>query len=325
MATSEATETQQQDVPGGGGGFREDVLRGLGSDPKWLPTRFLYDRQGREFFEMISRRPEYYPREAEDEIYGYFAGEIAQSLGSGAVLIQWGPASKASVCALLDGMQDPAGYVGVGASAEMMQPVVDAVAERYPALRPVFIPTSEPVLGELPENVRSLSDTRIVFCPGGEVGNSEADVAQELLRSFHRAVGEGGKILVGVDLEKTREVVEAAYKDKAQILDRLHLNLLQRVNRELGADFDLMKFRFEIAFDPDRKCIEMFVVSMASQNVSLAGQTFELANNERIRTQVSYQYSPESFQALAHEAGASATQVWMDSGRRFAAYLLECS
>lgn len=323
MATSEATETEHHDLPGGDKAFREEVVRGLSSDPKWLPTRFLLDSRGREYFEMMCRQPGYYLREAEDEIYGYFGAEIAKSLGTGALLVQWGAASEGSVFALLDHMDEPAGYAGVSPSREMMQPLVDAVAERYPALRPVCVSSSGPVLGGLPESVNAISQTRVVFCPGPAIGDREPDEAQALLRSFQDVVGSGGKILVDVDLEKPREVVEAAYQDKAQIVDRFHLNLLHRANRELGTNFDLMKFRFGSAFDEDRQCMEMFVISMASQEVTVDGQTFQLANNERIRTQVSYKYSPERFQALAHEAGANATQLWMDSGRRFSAYLLE--
>ena len=148
---------------------------------------------------------------------------------------------------------------------------------------------------------------------------------QALLKSFQAAVGTGGNILVGVDLEKSREAVIAGYQDQSQIIDRFHLNLLQRANRDLGANFDLMKFRFELKFNADRGCIEMFVVSMAGQKVKLDDQTFELANNERIRTQVSYKYSQEKFQALAHEAGSGATQLWVDSEKRFSIYLLEAS
>jgi len=325
MATSEATETERRDVPGGDTPFREEVIRGLTSEAKWLPTRFLYDRRGLELYEMLRRQPDYYPRAAEDEIYGYFGAEIAKALGSGVLLVQWGGATESSVFALLDNMEEPAGYVGVGASPEMMQPLVDAVAGRYPTLRPVSIVSDGSRLGELPDAVKEIGENTVVFCPGGAIGDCEAADAQALLRSFESVVGQGGKILAGVDLEKPREIVEAAYRDKAQIVDRLHLNLLRRSNRELGANFDLMKFRFESAFDPDRQCMEMFVVSMASQKVSLDGHTFRLANNERIRTQVSYKYSQERFQALAHEAGASATQLWMDSGRRFSAYLLEAS
>jgi uncharacterized SAM-dependent methyltransferase len=227
------------------------------------------------------------------------------------------------VFALLDNMEEPAGYVGVGASREVMQPLVDAVAERFPALRPVSIASDDLVLGDLPDSVKGISESRVVFCPGGVIGDCEAEDGQALLKSFQSVVGPGGKILVGVDLEKPREAILAAYQDQSQIIDRFHLNMLQRANSELGANFDLMKFRFESRFDSDRGCIEMFVVSMARQTVKLDDQTFQLANNERILTQVSYKYSQERFQALAHEAGASATQLWVDSEKRVSTYLLE--
>jgi uncharacterized SAM-dependent methyltransferase len=221
-------------------------------------------------------------------------------------------------------MEEPAGYIGIAPSAEeTMKTLMNKVADRYPTLRPVSVSPAGAVLGGLPESVTGISQRRVVFCPGGVIGDCEPEEAQALLRSFESVVGSGGKIIVGVDLEKPREMLEAAYRDKAQIMDRFHLNLLRRANRELGTNFDLMKFRYEAAFDPDRQCMEMFVVSMARQEVSLDGHKFPLANNERIRTQVSYKYSQERFQALAHEAGASATKVWMDSGQRFSAYLLE--
>jgi dimethylhistidine N-methyltransferase len=325
MPTSEATKTEHHDLPGRGGDFREEVLRGLGSAPKWLPGRFVFDKRGGELHAMLCRQPEYYLREAEDEIYGYFGGEIARAVGSGALLVQWGPASEATVFALLDNLGEPAGYVAVGPSREVMQPLVDAVADRFPTLRPVCVSTTSPVLDALPQSVTAISQSRVVFCPGGAIGDRETDEARALVRSFQDVVGPGGKILVGVDLDKPREEILPAYSDKAQLMDRLHLNLLRRANSELGADFDLMKFRYQAAFDGEKHSVEQFVVSMASQRVSLDGKTFHLANNERIRTQVSYKLTQEQFQALAHEWGASATQLWMDSRQRFSTYLLESS
>jgi dimethylhistidine N-methyltransferase len=325
MPTSEAMETEHHDLPGEGGDFREEVLRGLGSDPKWLPGRFLFDQRAQELYGLLCRQPEYYLRAAEDEIYGYFGGEIARAVGKGALLVQWGDASEATVFALLDNLEEPAGYVAVGPSRELMQPLVDRVADRYPTLRPVCVTTSGPVLDALPESVTGISPNRVVFCPGGAIGDRETAEAQALVRSFQAVVGRGGKILVGVDLQKPREELLAAYGDKTQLMDRLHLNLLQRANRELGANFDLMKFRYQVVVEAEGRQVEQFVVSMASQSVSLDGQRFHLANNERIRTQVSHKFTQEQFQSLAHEWGASATQLWMDSRQRFSTYLLESS
>jgi uncharacterized SAM-dependent methyltransferase len=200
---------------------------------------------------------------------------------------------------------------------------MDSATERYPGLPTACVSADPSRLRDLPDPVKRLAEKRVLFCPGGMIGDFEYQEARELLDSFRGAAGPEGKILVGVDLAKPAEVLEKAYRDKAQITDRFHLNILHHANRELGTDFDLMKFRFESLYNEEKGRMELYVVSMASQKVSLEGQSFALANNERIRTQFSYKYTTDQFQGLVQEAGWRAVQLWMDSRRYFAAYLLE--
>ena len=322
MAISEASRADSYDLPNESD-FRADVVGGLGADPKWLPSKYLYDSAGLKLLDLMCRQPEYYLPAAEDEIYGYFAPDIGRALGSGSVVLHTGRLSTESVRLLLDSMDTPAGYVAVGPSREALQPALDAVTDVYPALPTVCVIGGVGDLAGLPEAVRQLGENRTVFCPGGIIGDVEQAEARELLVGLAGVAGPEGKILIGVDLEKPVELLMKAYGDKAQIADRFHLNLLQRANRELGADFDLMKFRYEAAYNAEKGRMEMYVVSMASQSVSVGEETFSLANNERIRTQISYKYTTDQFQDLVTAAGLKAVQLWLDSKKYFSAYLLE--
>jgi dimethylhistidine N-methyltransferase len=320
------SSTDCYEMQNGASDFRAELIAGLSAESKWLPTAHLFSPAGSKLFDLVRRQPEYYLVEVEDEIYGYFAAEIADSLGHEALLVDLGRGGDKAgkkVCSLLDSIERPAGYVAVDASPEVLQVAIDETAERYPGL-PTACVSAEPFeLRDLPDPVKRLAENRVLFCPGGMIGDLDHLEARALLASFQAVTGADGKILMGVDLRKPADIITKAYRDKAQITDRFHLNLLRHANRELGTDFDLMKFRFDAIYDEEKGRMELYVVSMASQEVSIDGQRFAIRNNERIRTQFSYKYTTDQLQTLVQEAGWRAVQLWMDSRRYFAAYLLE--
>ena len=323
MATPRASGVDQYEMPVEAGDFRADLTDGLGSDPKTIPFKYLFDRRGSELFDLQARQPENYIGESENEIYSYFGPDIAKSLGPGVLVIEPGSGSCLKVGSLLDVLEKPAGYVAVDVSKEFMIRSVEILAERYPVLPLVCIAADYFHLEPLPGPVAALGDKRLVFFPGSTIGRYDRDVAVELLRSFRGLAGEGGKIMIGADLRKSPEIARNAHHDKGQVADRLHLNLLQRANREAGADFSLLKFRYDAAYNDDENRAETYIVSMASQKVTVGERTFAIANGERIRTSVAYQYTAEQFQEMAEDAGCRPVGLWLDSRQYFSVHLLE--
>jgi dimethylhistidine N-methyltransferase len=305
------------------GDFAADLLEGLKANPKSLPSRYLFDERGAGLFDLQSRQPENYIGESENEIYSYFGPEIVKMLGENVLLIEPGSGPSLKVGALLDVLKKPAGYVALDVARDFMIKSVEALAEKYPYLPLVCISADFFQLEPLPGPVAALGESRTVFFPGNTIGHFGHAAARSLLESFRELSGPGGKILVGVDLPKSPDLIRKAYQDQAQVADRFHLNLLARSNREGGADFDLLKFRYEAKYNEDLQRAEMYVVSMASQSVTVGGQKFEIANNERILAGCSYQYAAEQFQELAEEAGCRPVGLWLDSRHYFSVHLLE--
>lgn len=323
MSSSQASGVDHYDMLTPVSNFRADLLEGLGSDPKSISSRYLFDEKGSALFDLQSRQPENYIGEAENEVYGYFGPEIAKDLGEGVLVVEPGCGSCLKVGALLDALEKPAGYVALDVSKQFMVKAVEALSERYPYLPMVCISADFFHLEPLPGPVAALGEKRLVFFPGSTIGLFERDQAVGLLQSFKELAGPGGKILVGADLQKSPDIIMKAYTDQAQVADRFHLNLLQRANREAGANFDLLKFRYEAIYRDDVHRVEMFVVSMATQAVTVGEQRFDIANGERIRTGVAYKYTAEQFQELAEDAGCRPVGLWLDSRQYFSVHLLE--
>lgn len=323
MSSPQASGVDVYDMRTPSGDFGAELVEGLKASPKYLPSRYLFDVRGAELFDLQSRQPENYIGESENEIYSYFGSEIVKMLGENVLLIEPGSGPSLKVGALLDVLEKPAGYVAMDVAKDFMVKSVEALAEKYPYLPLVCISADFFHLEPLPGPVAALGERRTVFFPGNTIGHFDRDSARSLLASFRDLAGPGGKMLVGVDLPKDAKLIRKAYQDQAQVADRFHLNLLARANREGGADFDLLKFRYEARYNEELQRAEMYVVSMASQSVTIADQKFDIANNERILAGCSYQYATEQFQELAEEAGCRPVGLWLDSRHYFSVHLLE--
>jgi L-histidine N-alpha-methyltransferase len=300
--------------------FLRDVLDGLAREPKVLPCKYFYDARGSELFERICELEEYYPTRCEAEILRNQAAEMAALFGPRCVLIEYGSGSSRKTRLLLDRLNEPAAYVPVDISAEHLLHSARALAIRYPglAIRPVAADfTRSFSLPPLPSATR-----RVVFFSGSTVGNFHPSEAVGLLTHIARLVGTGGGLLIGVDLKKDRATLERAYDDREGVTAAFNLNLLVRINRELGADFAIDRFRHRALYDEVLGRIEMHLVSAETQPVHVADRAFQFARGESICTEYSYKYSISDFRALAARAGFTVDRVWTDEGSLYSVQYL---
>jgi dimethylhistidine N-methyltransferase len=299
--------------------FARDVIAGLSAERKALPAKYFYDDSGSALFEAITALPEYYPTRTELAILGERAGEIARLIPPGATLIEFGSGSTAKARILLDAAAISA-YVPVDISAEFLGQEAARLGRDLPRLRvlPVAADFTKPF--DLPGAIRSRA--RVGFFPGSTIGNFEPPEAARFLRHAAGLLGPGAHLIVGVDLIKDVAVLDAAYNDAAGVTAAFNLNLLRRINRELGADFDLDRFQHHAFFNRERKRIEMHLASRAAQQVRVCDRTIPFARGETIHTESSYKYGVDSFQALAAEAGWSPVAVWTDPDRYFSVHAL---
>jgi len=290
--------------------FFSDVLAGLSRPQKALPPKYFYDAKGSHLFERICRLPEYYVTRAELALTRRHLGSIARFAGKGCELIEYGSGESLKTRLLIRALR-PAAYLPVDISAAALEAATERLSREFPWLRivPVHGDFSRPV--ELP----SPRSRRLVYFPGSTIGNLTRDEAHAFL-SMSR--GQAGRMLVGVDLKKDANVLHAAYNDSRRVTAAFNLNLLARINRELGADFDLKRFSHYAFFNAALGRIEMHLVSLARQTVRLRHHRFQFDVGESIHTENSYKYSIEEFRALAAEAGFAGKKVWTDRKVLFA-------
>jgi dimethylhistidine N-methyltransferase len=295
--------------------FAHDVVAGLTARPKRLPPKYFYDQTGARLFEEITALPEYYPTRCELEILRARAPEIADLFPQGSALIEFGSGSSRKVRILLEAAPAIAAYVPVDISCEMLRQEAAHLRRDHPGLivLPVEADFTRPFT--LPTKVSGMARTG--FFPGSTIGNFEPHEACAFLRHAGRMLGRGSRLLIGVDMVKDTGVLNAAYNDRAGITARFNLNLLARINRELGGDFDLEGFRHYAFYNAERRRIEMHLVSIRRQKVRVCGHLIEFRAGETIHTENSYKYTRMSFDALARGSGWSLVSAWTDSGSNF--------
>lgn len=298
-----------------------DVLRGLQAPRKRLPSKYFYDERGSHLFEEITALPEYYPTRAELEILDTQKAAIAGVLAPDAVLVEFGSGSTAKVRRVLAAVPNLACYVPIDISGEFIEGEARALRADFPQLRvlPVVADFTRPFT--LPAEIEGRM--RVGFFPGSTIGNFEPLEALAFLGHARRMLGAGSRFIAGVDLVKEIRVLEAAYDDTAGVTAAFNMNLLTRINRELGADFDLAKFRHLACFDPVRSRIEMHLRSLERQVVHVLGEDIAFAEGETIHTENSYKYTLERFRRLATEAGWLPTDAWTDAAGRFSVHVLD--
>jgi L-histidine N-alpha-methyltransferase len=291
--------------------FRTDVLRGLSTPNKRLASKYLYDNTGSKLFEQICDLPEYYLTRTEFGIMRRHAREMAQGLGPDCLLIEYGSGSGSKTRILLDELPTPAAYVPVDIARKQLLDAAAALSADYPTLevKPVCADFTQDFA--LPE-IRRRPRRRAVYFPGSTIGNLTPDEAHALLVRTARLCGRGGAMLLGADLKKDRNVLEAAYNDRAGVTAAFNLNLLSRINRELGAQFVLEQFSHRALFNEDESRIEMHLVSRRDQRVLVAGREIAFAHGESICTEYSYKHSLENLRAITRSAGFVAANTWLD-------------
>jgi L-histidine Nalpha-methyltransferase len=302
--------------------FLEDVLAGLRREPKTLPCKYFYDAEGSKLFDQICTLPEYYPTRCELGILRAHAADMAACLGPETMLIEYGSGSSVKTRLLLDRLARPAAYVPVDISREHMLDAASALRLDYAGLEiaPVWADFTEPFA--LPRLSRRAA-RRAVYFPGSTIGNFAEDGALSLMADVARRVGPGGAFLVGVDLKKDPLVLERAYDDAAGVTAAFNLNLLARMNRELGADFQLERFRHRARWVEAAGRVEMHLVSRVEQRVRIGRHTVRFARGESICTEHSHKYSLDGFARLARRAGLAVRRVWTDRAARFSVQYLE--
>jgi len=301
--------------------FRAEVLAGLSQVSKQLPPKFFYDRHGSELFDAITELPEYYPTRTEIGILQKHGETIADLLGQDCLLLELGSGSSKKIRVLLDALK-PSIYMPVDISREHLLGSVEALLADYPALEIHAVCADYTAAFDLPCCPDHLS--RVLFYPGSSIGNFEPSGAVELLRRMAQHLEEGGRMLIGVDLKKDVELLNAAYNDSQQLTAAFNLNMLHRINRELEADFDVQAFTHHAFYNEREGRVEMHLVSREVQAVTVAGQLFEFAAGETIHTENSYKYSVEEFLALAEKAGFVSEKVWTDDDKLFSVHCIRC-
>jgi dimethylhistidine N-methyltransferase len=320
LARNLTSVAEKFEVTGTTASFAADVVAGLTATPKRLPPKYFYDHAGSELFERITELPEYYPTRTETAILTERAGDIAKLVPSGAALVEFGSGSSTKTRIVLHEAKSLAAYVPVDISAEFLRQQADALRAEFPdvAMLPVAADFSKPF--DLPTAAHELP--RAGFFPGSTIGNFEPHEACSLLRHAARVLGRGSVLIVGVDLVKDTNVLQAAYNDKQGVTAAFNMNLLKRINNELGAKIDLSTFEHHAFFNRERSRIEMHLASHKRQRFKVCGECVDFRAGETIHTENSYKYTVESFGALARGAGWAQTQVWTDAKKYFSVHVL---
>jgi dimethylhistidine N-methyltransferase len=306
----------------------DDVVRGLTARPRKLPPKYFYDQRGAELFERITALEAYYPTRTELGILRAHGDEIARELGTGVRLVEFGSGSGEKTRVLLQHLREPAGYVPVDISRAQLVDFAIDVAKRFPGLEVTPVCADYTQEFQLPPGPREV-ERCVAFFPGSTIGNFESDEARSFLCRVRRLVGADGGLLIGFDLLKDVEVMERAYNDPEGVTAEFNLNLLVRINRECGADFDVGSFRHEARFDPEERRIEMRLVSDGAQMVRIFSDgrdavpvTIDFAAGEYIVTEYSQKYDLPAIHSLAESAGWEVHRLWTDPDRWFAVVLL---
>jgi len=298
-----------------------EVLRGLRSPQKELPCKLLYDEIGSQLFEEITTLDDYYPTRVELRIMRTASAEMAARIGPDCVLIEYGSGSSTKTPLLLEQLVRPAAYVPLDISRELLELSAAALAETFPTLRVVPVHADYTATLELPADLPR--GRCVAYYPGSTIGNFVPEDARRFLARIGEVCGPDGGLLLGVDLKKDPLMLHRAYNDALGVTAAFNLNILARLNRELGANFDLRQFRHYAFYNPVFERVEMHLVSLAEQTVTVAGVVIPFDRGESIWTEASYKYTPREFAALAAGAGWQVTQYWTDDRGLFSVQYLE--
>jgi dimethylhistidine N-methyltransferase len=294
------------------------IWAGLLQPQAQISPKYLYDVLGSRLFEAICALPEYYPTRTEAGIFDLHIDEIVRSTGRGGTLIDLGAGNCAKAAHLFPELR-PGQYVAVDISGDFLHDSVDALRRRFPQIDMTEVVQDFSTTLSLPESVRR--EKRLFFYPGSSIGNFAPPQALEFLRRVHsecrQSANTGGGLLIGVDLIKDKNILDAAYDDAIGVTAAFNLNLLLHVNRLLCADFNVRDWQHRAFFDPVLSRIEMHLVARRAVTVSWHGGLRDFTQGESIHTENSYKYTQQGFLALLAEAGFENIRTWTDPNNWF--------
>jgi len=298
-----------------------EIVDGLSAKQKQISPKYFYDERGSQLFDEITRLPEYYLTNTELRIMRDNIDEIVALVGEQASLIEFGSGSSLKTRILLEHLSELAAYVPVDISEEHLHASADRIRDQFPNIDvlPVVADFTQafalPTPGIMP--VRN-----IVYFPGSTIGNFEHEMAMALLQVMYQEAGKGGALLIGVDLQKDPDIIENAYNDSAGITANFNLNMLQHLNRDYGANFDLKAFAHSANYDSDKGRVVIKLISQADQSFQLGDTAFNIADGEAILTEYSHKYTLGGFAAMAGAAGFTVEKIWTDAERLFSVQFL---
>lgn len=288
----------------------DEVISGLVKQQKQLPSKYFYDQCGSDLFEQISYLDEYYLTDCEKEILKENIKEIAEYIGSNVMLIELGSGNSYKTRFLLEELSEMSTYIPVDISEEYLLKTVNQLRLEYPKISiiPIFADYTShfdlPVSG-------SDNQKQIVFFPGSTIGNFDLKEVRSFLSNIAEIIAEDSEMLIGVDLKKEAEVLEAAYNDQQGITAQFNKNIIKHINRKLGADFTIDKFKHKAFYNEQAGRVEMHLVSAEQQTVTIDDTVFQFEEGESIHTENSYKYSIDEFEELVSE-WYNVKKVWTD-------------
>lgn len=292
-----------------------EVIDGFERPQKQLPCKLFYDKMGSQLFDQITRLDEYYPTRTEVAIMEQNINCICSVLGEKCLLIELGSGSSIKIRLLLENLINPAGYVPIDISEEHLTDSAQILARDYPRLRimPVYADYTQhfslPVF-DFPYS------RKVVYYPGSTIGNFPPESARRFVNRVAQWAGQGSGLLIGVDLIKDVKTLEEAYNDTQGVTAEFNLNILRRLNREIGSDFNLGKWRHHAFYNENENRIEMHLISLSDQDVRVDGTRYRFRKDESILTEYSYKYTLEGFRNLVSDS-YRVYEVWTDRENKF--------
>jgi len=301
--------------------FLEAVTSGLSKAQKTLPAKFFYDRRGSKLFEDITNLPEYYQTRTELALLEKISPELRHLIPPGSKLVEFGSGSTEKIRVLIDGVGKFATYIPIDISRDYLKMEAEDLASDHPDLNIIAICADYTQPFELPEGMAGGADCTGFF-PGSTIGNMTPDEATGFLKVAGNLLGKGAGFIIGVDLKKDPALLHAAYNDQQGVTADFNLNVLRRINHELGGNFDLPSFRHRAIYNVAAGRIEMHLESLKAQKIEVGGKTFTFREGESIHTENSYKYNVAEFQALAEKAGLEPVKAWWDDDWLFSIHFL---
>jgi len=306
-------------------GLAEDVRRGLSSQPKRFLPKYFYDQLGSQLFEAICLLPEYYLTRAENEILEHYADEIVSTLDGNTTLLEMGSGSASKTRLIIEALlrkQSELLFIPVDISASALDSSSRILLQSYPQLRiEAYAGDYFAGLSELKKKPRART---LALFLGSNISNFESEEALRFLRAMREVLHEGDALLLGADLKKDKQILEAAYNDALGVTAAFNLNVLARINRELRANFDLRSFRHLAFYNESLGRIEIYIESLRDQKVSIAelDMEVEFSEGEQIHTENSHKYDLNDIAKLAADTGFVHGRTWLDQQERFSSNLL---